>query len=63
MKWWARQDSNLRQHGYEPWVLTAELQAHGASIARSPSRLQAEDYFDQKKNSSTIFPESFFEVV
>jgi len=21
-KWWARQDSNLQQHGYEPWVLT-----------------------------------------
>ncbi len=20
--WWARQDSNLQQHGYEPWVLT-----------------------------------------
>ena len=25
--WWARQDSNLRQRGYEPRVLTAELQA------------------------------------
>ena len=21
-EWWARQDSNLQQHGYEPWVLT-----------------------------------------
>ena len=21
-RWWARQDSNLQQHGYEPWVLT-----------------------------------------
>ncbi len=26
-KWWARQDSNLRQHRYERCVLTAELQA------------------------------------
>lgn len=25
--WWAWQDSNLRQHRYERWVLTAELQA------------------------------------
>ena len=25
--WWARQDSNLRQHRYERCVLTAELQA------------------------------------
>jgi hypothetical protein len=26
-EWWARQDSNLRQHRYERCVLTAELQA------------------------------------
>ncbi len=26
-RWWARQDSNLRQHRYERWVLTAELRA------------------------------------
>lgn len=25
--WWAMQDSNLRQLGYEPRVLTAELMA------------------------------------
>jgi hypothetical protein len=28
--WWARQDSNLRQHRYERCVLTAELQARPA---------------------------------
>lgn len=32
--WWARQDSNLRQHRYERCVLTAELQAPGKIIAK-----------------------------
>ena len=29
MKWWAHQDSNLGQAGYEPAALTAELWAPG----------------------------------
>lgn len=33
-RWWARQDSNLRQRGYEPRVLTAELQAHTPAMIR-----------------------------
>ena len=32
-KWWARQDSNLRQRRYERRVLTAELQAPTVRIA------------------------------
>src|SRR4051812_6083040 len=30
--WWARQDSNLRQHRYERRVLTAELRALGSQL-------------------------------
>jgi hypothetical protein len=33
--WWARQDSNLRPDRYERPALTAELRAHGWSIARA----------------------------
>ena len=28
-EWWAHQDSNLGQAGYEPAALTVELWAHG----------------------------------
>jgi hypothetical protein len=38
--WWARQDSNLRQHRYERRVLTTELQAP-ESEQRSAVTLQA----------------------
>src|SRR5690349_19772524 len=32
--WWARQDSNLRQHRYERRVLTTELQALKTQVER-----------------------------
>ena len=32
MKWWAHQDSNLGQAGYEPAALTAELWARKPSL-------------------------------
>ncbi len=35
--WWARQDSNLRQHRYERRVLTTELQARTTPFDCFPS--------------------------